>query len=186
MPRTHSSGKFKPILQCIAEKREAGKTFNKIEREVADTIEASPSQCEYFYDHLTFTIYYLPKSLNERDKGHWTVKAKDRAIWDGLIMKAMYHITYDKYTDGMTTPFPLKTPVSLEFTPYRKRLLDVDNSATGIKHPLDSMVHCGVIENDDRRYVIRYTPNPDVKVKKTEEQRVEITLRYKNPIKSFD
>lgn len=178
MPRTKRSGSFKPINDCIRDKIANGKSFNKLEAEVYTITENTPSSCFYCHDHVTFVIFYLPKSLNERDKGHWTVKAKDRAIWDGLISKAMCNVSFDKYTEGVV-PFPIERPVEVEYTPYRTRFLDVDNSATGIKHPLDSMVHCGVLINDDRRYVVRYRPNPDVKVK-SGEQRVEITLWFRD------
>lgn len=68
-------------------------------------------------------------------------------------------------------------PCVVRFQFFRRRLADPDGNSG--KYYLDALRYAGALEDDSERH-IRLVTEPQVKVEKDEDERVEITLEYES------
>lgn len=98
----------------------------------------------------------LPLSLNEWSRGHWSMRHRERDRWREAVGAVILR----------SRPLPILGPVRVCLTFYwiDRRRRDSDNVA---KHPLDSLVHHGLIRDDGPPWLTetvlrsRLAPAPD-------------------------
>lgn len=91
---------------------------------------------------LIIQIDELPRiSMNSRS--HWTLKNRDCQKWDQLIAIK---------TIGIRPKKPLKR-AEIRLTRYSSVCPDWDNLVTTFKNPVDALVSCGIIEDDNFRVI---------------------------------
>ena len=87
---------------------------------------------------LEFTISGLPRIFTNGSHGHWTIKHKARLTWAKLVAQAI----------GAKKPSaPLKI-AHAEFVRVSSKEPDFDNLVSSFKGVRDSLIKCGIIEND--------------------------------------
>ncbi len=87
---------------------------------------------------LIIEINELPRlSLNSR--AHWTTRNKDTKYWDSLI---------NLKTRGITPKHPLRK-AELRLVRYSSTCPDWDNLVGTFKNPVDALVSCGILEDDN-------------------------------------
>lgn len=176
MPKTRGLDK-KTILESIDEKVAVGKKLNKQEQGVYDMIQATDAMCEVRHDCIVFCVHYLPKSLNYRDKMHWSQKEVEKSIWTGLIRKALRRLIDQGWSQHqLEKAFPMNHTVVIEYQSYRTGHMDMDNNATGVKIPQDSFVTAGLLHDDNDKVVVDYRSYPPIHVHKTDECKVIIKV----------
>jgi hypothetical protein len=114
-------------------------------------------------------VYDVPKSLNERDKQRWWVKMEDKAIWLGIVQKALVECQ-----SVLAEPVNAKFMAKAHWQQCRVHPLDYDNSISGIKHLQDAMVDVGVLKADDWKHILKLEPERDIKVKHYADQMCEL------------
>lgn len=96
---------------------------------------------------------------------HWRVKSRDTKYWDYVIAVFV----------GNELPISPLKKAKLKLTRFSPRPLDWDNLATSFKNPVDALVACGVLE-DDNLSVIGIPEFEWIKSTKKEQRiRIEIT-----------
>lgn len=100
-------------------------------------------------------IPLLPVSLNKWSRGHWSIRHRERDRWREAVGLAIL----------LHRPAPVRGPVRVCLTFYwpDRRRRDSDNVA---KHPMDSLVHHGLIRDDGPPWLVetvlrsRLAPSP--------------------------
>jgi hypothetical protein len=87
---------------------------------------------------LELTISGLPKTINELNRKHWAVKAKEAKHWKQMI----YLLTQKKHPNA-----PLKK-ARLVLTRHSAICPDFDGLVSSFKHCIDGLIDAEIIEND--------------------------------------
>lgn len=77
-------------------------------------------------------------------------------------------------SDGSQKVEAFNSPVSIRFTHYRNRLIDIDNYC--VKAVIDGLVHGGVLADDTPEQVAEVT-HCQVKIGKGEKERTEVWIQ---------
>lgn len=166
--KKHAGDNKAKLLDVVLYKHKNNIPLGKVELHVLDELAKYDMTYKREYDTYgvrhVFECNKLPQSLNDRDNSRWFMKKQYQAIWDGLVLKM---------TEQSTVSLPLIGPFVLFYQPYRKRYLDMDNSASGVKSIIDAMVHMGVLVDDNEKVIYDYKPCRPVKDKT---DRIVITL----------
>ncbi len=88
---------------------------------------------------VEFTLFGLPKTINEIGRKHWSFKYKEAKHWKQLV----YQICVFHRIEALKLE-----KATLEFTRHSSREPDFDNLAGSFKHVLDGLVVAGVIKDD--------------------------------------
>lgn len=87
---------------------------------------------------LEFTIQGLPRIFTNGSHGHWTIKHKARLTWAKLVTQAI----------GAKKPSAPLRVAQAEFVRVSSKEPDFDNLVSSFKGVRDSLIKCGIIEND--------------------------------------
>lgn len=88
---------------------------------------------------LTIEIPGLPKTVNALGRAHWSVKVKHNNLWFGLVQWGVIRAGKPKE--------PLKKAL-VTLTRYSSSEPDFDGLTSSFKCILDSLIKCGVLEDD--------------------------------------
>ena len=93
---------------------------------------------------LEIEIPGLPKTVNALGRAHWAVKVKYNKTWESKIFAAAF-------AKGLPL-VPLKKAIVL-LTRVSSMEPDFDGLVSGMKVVLDSLIKCGVLEDDNPRVI---------------------------------
>lgn len=144
------------MLDAVLYKHKNDLPMGKSEMRVLEELDQHSMTYSFENGCHVFKCTKSPQSLNVRDSSRWFMKKQYQAIWDGIVLKMLNQ-------QSLTTP--LTGSFILFYQPYRKRLLDMDNSASGVKSIIDAFVHMGVLVDDNEKVVYDYKPCRPIKSK---------------------
>lgn len=134
-----------------------------------EDVKASISPAVSLDQVLTIEIPGIVPGLNG-DKGlmrsHWSETKKMKKLYSQIIK------------DQLPCRYRFEGAVSIEYVGYKSSLMDWDNFAASAKFPLDSLVKCGVIKDDNPKIVKEFIPK-QVKVCRAKQRVVVIIKNYK-------
>lgn len=146
------------MLDQLLYKEKTGVPLSNTEQRIYEDVLGHNMQVSFSDGVYSFLCDKLPQSLNQRDTSHRFVKQMYQATWDGIVLK----MSESHEANGL---FPIKEPVVAFYQPYRKRAMDMDNSASGVKSIFDAFVHMGVLLDDNPDCVYDYIPRRPIKSK---------------------
>lgn len=88
--------------------------------------------------HLKINVPGLPKTTNGQSRAHWTKLHREAQKWHRLVLISM---------DRNAPAEPLKK-AKLTLTRHSSTEPDFDGLVSSFKHVTDSLIKCGVIEDD--------------------------------------
>lgn len=92
---------------------------------------------------LEIEIPGLPKTVNELGRKHWAVKKKHNDVWNAAI---------SANTVGRRPQKPLRQALVI-LTRYSSVEPDFDNLVNSFKCVIDSLIKCGVLDDDNPKTI---------------------------------
>lgn len=116
---------------------------------------------------ITFEIPFLPKSLNQALRSHWSSYAKESNLVGQLIQSRL------EIKDLLDMKIK---KVAVKIERHSSGSLDRDNKFFTAKHVLDNLVKLGVIENDTEENIVELEVN-QIKIKRGEQKKLVVSMR---------
>lgn len=124
---------------------------------------ANPAKLRALGTNMTINISYVPPSLNVLLRRHWSWRKRQAEKIAILVVAAVGRPLV-----------PETRKMRLQFTVYRKRLLDEDNLRGSTKICLDVLVRLGWVRDDSPEW-LDHLPPRQVKVKDGEHTVIELS-----------